>query len=192
MNDHIVSQSHIFYTEVLPSNLLDLMEEEIRKLQNTNFASGPIGDTANNVVINPSIRNSQVSFTSEDNWMVSILEHYFKISNKKNWEYDLDYLDLIQISRYSQGNHYSWHSDYGTSSNKKLTRKLSASLLMSDPNTYTGGDLELIDYHGNVITAPRKKGTLVVFDSRVPHRVTKIMSGERTSLVAWMLGPKLI
>ena len=37
----------------------------------------------------------------------------------------------------------------------------------------------------------KSKGTMIIFDSRIPHRVTPVTKGTRISLVAWMLGPKL-
>ena len=54
-----------------------------------------------------------------------------------------------------------------------------------------GTPMEFIDYHNNLIVAPKSKGTMIVFDSRIPHRVTPVTSGQRISLVTWMLGPKL-
>jgi predicted 2-oxoglutarate/Fe(II)-dependent dioxygenase YbiX len=32
---------------------------------------------------------------------------------------------------------------------------------------------------------------MIIFDSRIPHRVTPVTKGKRISLVSWMLGPKL-
>ena len=63
--------------------------------------------------------------------------------------------------------------------------------MITDPLEYDGGILEFIDYHGNTVVAPREKGSIIVFDSRIPHRVTPITRGRRVSLVTWMMGPKL-
>ena len=71
------------------------------------------------------------------------------------------------------------------------TRKLSASLLVSDPSEYEGGDLILLDYHNNEVKMPKEKGSIIVFDSRLPHKVTPVTTGKRISLVTWMYGPKL-
>ena len=98
----------------------------------------------------------------------------------------------VQVSKYeAPDGHYRWLSDYGTSQNSDYTRKLSASLLVTDPSEYEGGDLEFIDYHGNSVFAPKTKGSIIVFDSRVPHRVTPVTKGLRYSLVTWIYGPKL-
>ena len=136
------------------------------------------------------VRNSKLHWWYEDHWACSIFSHYIGIANKNIWEYDLNLLESIQITLYNEGGHYAWHSDYGTSKNKDFTRKLSASLLVTDPLEYEGGDLEF-DYHNNIIKAPKQKGTIIVFDSRIPHRVTPVTMGRRVSLVTWMYGPKL-
>jgi PKHD-type hydroxylase len=39
------------------------------------------------------------------------------------------------------------------------------------------------------ITAPRKRGTLILFPSFLIHRVTPVNSGVRESMVSWISGP---
>jgi len=38
--------------------------------------------------------------------------------------------------------------------------------------------------------APKQRGTMIIFDSRTPHRVRKVKSGMRKSLVGWVVGPR--
>ena len=38
--------------------------------------------------------------------------------------------------------------------------------------------------------APKQRGTVIMFDSRTPHRVRKVKSGLRKSLVGWVCGPR--
>ena len=37
---------------------------------------------------------------------------------------------------------------------------------------------------------PKSRGTVIVFDSRTPHRVTPVESGIRKSLVGWVVGKR--
>ena len=37
---------------------------------------------------------------------------------------------------------------------------------------------------------PKTRGTVIVFDSRTPHRVTPVESGIRKSLVGWVVGKR--
>ncbi len=190
MTEHKIASCAGHYQEVIPSDLIDLMVKEIDKLEPSVYSEAQIG-SLDDPVFHLQTRNSKISWWYEEHWVSSIFSHYFNKVNRAFWEYDLNYLEGIQISTYEKDDHYAWHSDYGTSRDSRYTRKLSASLLITDPSEYDGGDLEFIDYHGNTSVAPKEKGTMIVFDSRIPHRVTPVTRGKRVSLVAWMLGPKL-
>ena len=182
----IVESPLVYYREQLPSKLVDIMVDELKEMEEFKvpFEDAGVGGDQHGRV-DKSIRNSKLNWWYESHWTCSVISHYIGLANRKYWEYDLNLLESIQISVYLENGHYDWHSDYGTSNRGDWTRKLSASVLVSDPSEYEGGDLEFIDYHGNVINTPKEKGTIIVFDSRVPHRV------RRVSLVTWMYGPKL-
>ena len=189
-NKHQVAQDpFVFYEQIIPEKLIDLMIEELPKYDGT-YAEAQIGNASNGITLELQ-RDSKISWMYEDDWVSSIFAHYFNIANKEQWEYDLNGLDGIQITRYDEGDHYTWHSDYGTTEDNRFTRKLSATLLVTDPSEYEGGELEFIDYHNNIVIAPSVKGTMIIFDSRIPHRVRPVTKGTRISLVGWMLGPKL-
>ena len=70
------------------------------------------------------------------------------------------------------------------------SRKLSFSLQLSNENDYEGGELQFLTDENISYYAPKKRGTLVIFDSRSRHRVTKVRSGVRRSLVGWVNGPR--
>ena len=50
-------------------------------------------------------------------------------------------------------------------------------------------DAKLINEHGKKYVTPRQRGTIVLFDSRANHCVTKVRSGVRKSIVGWVVGP---
>ena len=86
-------------------------------------------------------------------------------------------------------------------SNKKnfqnITRKLSLTLLRTDPSEYEGGDFQLRWFKEKTIKIETPKsakalGTVIIFPSFVCHRVTPIIKGERQSLVNWSLGRPFI
>ena len=67
---------------------------------------------------------------------------------------------------------------------------------LSDPNDYKGGELQF-DFRNNehnkkskIITCNeiKPRGSIVVFPSHVWHRVKKVTSGTRYSLVIWNVG----
>jgi PKHD-type hydroxylase len=193
MVEHVVAESPVlFYREVLPSELVDLMVKELKEMEEFKvpFEDAGVGGEQYGRV-DHNVRNSKIHWWFEKHWSCSVISYYMGVANRKYWEYDLNLLESVQISVYEKGGHYNWHSDYGTSKKGDWTRKLSASVLVSDPSEYDGGDLEFIDYHGNFVVAPKEKGSIIIFDSRVPHRVTPVTRGRRVSLVTWMYGPKL-
>lgn len=191
-NNHIVAKSPLlFYTQAIPEKLIDLMVDQLDQMDQSEDNFKPAGVGGSQDWYDNKIRNTKVGWWYENNWACSVISHYIFAANKSYWEYDLNFLQSLQVSVYDVSSHYNWHSDYGTSKDSNMTRKLSASILITNPSEYEGGDLEFVDYHNNLVKAPKEKGTIVVFDSRVPHRVTPITKGKRVSLVAWMLGPKL-
>ena len=90
------------------------------------------------------------------------------------------------VYRAEEASHFDWHTDQNQFA---APRKLSLTMQLSDPAAYQGCDLQF--FNGDVaISAPRARGTLVVFPSYTMHRVSPITSGTRKALVAWVAGPK--
>ena len=48
----------------------------------------------------------------------------------------------------------------------------------------------MMDENNKSYIAPRERGSIILFDSRTPHRVHKVRKGERKSLVGWVVGPR--
>lgn len=66
------------------------------------------------------------------------------------------------------------------------------SLMLSDPDEYKGGELEIV-HTGNLddkVSFKPNKGDMVFFASWMPHRVAPVQSGTRKSLVAWIMGER--
>ena len=69
-------------------------------------------------------------------------------------------------------------------------RKLSFSLQLSDENDYDGGEFCFRqDENSAEVLQTKKQGSLIVFDSRLEHRVKPVTRGVRHSLVGWYSGP---
>jgi PKHD-type hydroxylase len=67
-------------------------------------------------------------------------------------------------------------------------RKVSITVQLSDPSEYEGGDLDIWQGGKEYITAPRGKGTVVIFPSYMMHRVSPVTVGTRRSFVLWLGG----
>ena len=101
----------------------------------------------------------------------------------KVFNFEIASLEPFQLAEYREGDFYDWHCDIGRGA---MTRKLSASLQLTDPNEYDGGALEL----WGAAPINRTQGALLVFPSYTLHRVTPVTRGVRHSLVAWATGTK--
>lgn len=105
------------------------------------------------------------------------------------WQFAIDHLSFMEVLRYGEGDGYRKHVDWYPMGR---LRKLSASVILSDPEGFDGGDLEIItgDGEADIFTAPREQGAICVFPSFLLHRVTQVTRGERWAATAWFEGPR--
>ena len=104
------------------------------------------------------------------------------------WRYDLvQFTDQLHYVRYTApSDHFTWHRDSGDDW-QRPQRKLSFSLLLSDPEEYSGGELQVLDQ----TVKERGAGTFAVFPSSMRHRVLPVTRGERRALIGWASGMPL-
>jgi len=92
-----------------------------------------------------------------------------------------------QFTHYPVGGFYEWHMDNDITGVKQSpVRKISMTLLLSDPSTFEGGELEFMSKGKK---AKLKQGQAIFFASWLQHRVKPVTKGERKSLVMWFGGP---
>jgi hypothetical protein len=121
-------------------------------------------------------------------WLYQRIERVIRAVNQQTYRFDL--LGFTEPFNYmvydgAESGHFGWHVDNGR---QQAPRKLSATLQLTDGESYEGCDLEFFGGH-EPEPAPRARGALVVFPSYVLHRVTPIRSGTRKALVIWSTGP---
>lgn len=150
-------------------------------------------------IVNEDIRVSKVAmvhFLKEENeWLFEKIWEITKKINRESFQYDLTGFEDVQYTVYEgESSRYDFHTDMATgklSVEERLPRKLSFSLVLSDPETFEGGDFQFYFGGHEPQTIIQKKGRLIVFPSFNVHRVTAMKSGVRKSLVWWVVGPKL-
>lgn len=200
----------VWYYSDLPEKVVDILAEDLEeKFEPQMGDSLLMGDA-----LNKEKRNSQNAWVPTTHWIGGFLWHYIQRANRENFLYDLRNIDgeNIQYTRYGVGQFYGWHNDAGLNAlykpvssgnhndqglaqdfvneNTQLIRKLSFVVQLSDPDDYEGGNLQLLDEGGGKYIAPRRRGTVILFDSRTQHRVLKVTKGVRKSLVGWTVGPR--
>jgi len=87
-----------------------------------------------------------------------------------------------QFTEYKESEYFDWHTD----STDTIYRDRFASIVIQLNNKYTGGILEIKNLKGELVPIENKIGTLYIFNSRLLHRVTPIITGARYSLVNWI------
>ena len=149
------------------------------------------------------VRDSNIVWLN-DSWIYKEIHPYISFANKAaGWNFNWDYSESCQFTKYKKGQYYDWHCDSwdrpynqpNTPSHGKQ-RKLSVTLSLSDGKDYSGGELEFDcrnmdpDKKANthILKEIKSKGSLVVFPSDVWHRVKPVKRGVRHSLVIWNLG----
>ena len=135
-------------------------------------------------------RSCKIHYPQDDTILPCIGKQYFRSLNNEFWNYDLEDVFEFQLIKYDIGGNYNWHCDYGTAERPGLIRKLSMSIQLTPPEEYHGGELQVVNYGNRTITIPTDLGTVVVFDSKLPHKVWPVAWGQRISLVGWANGPR--
>jgi hypothetical protein len=195
-----------YYTDI-PPELVDLVERDLVKFDE-NMAESRVGGGGRGAV-ETAIRNSKNTWVPAGSWIGSFCLNYVNRANAENFRYDVTGFDNenMQYTSYGPGEYYNWHQDSDidtcavmgntreTAANDFVTagsetiRKLSFVLQLSDYTEYGGGELQF--HHGERSWfAPKKRGAIVVFDSRVFHRVKRVTHGHRKSIVGWVMGPR--
>ena len=121
--------------------------------------------------------------------MYKIIEHSMLQANRNHFGYDgVQITESAQFTEYPKGGFYDWHMDAEVHCRfEPPVRKVSMTILLSDPSEFVGGDLEFMT-EGN--KPPQLlQGQAVFFNSLLRHRVAKIKKGIRRSLVMWFGGP---
>lgn len=170
-----------------------MIEHELKQIQGLWNADEILkAQVTNDSGYDDNLRQGSIMAINRSNlsdWLYQRLGQVAIGANNEFYQFDLSGLgEPLQLARYGVGDFFDWHMDFGPGVNS--TRKLSISVQLSDPDTYEGGDLQFM-INQKVITAPREKGTVIVFPSFILHRVTEITKGTRESIVSWVSGPAL-
>ena len=159
-----------------------------------NLQDGCIGGSGNTSEVNPKVRSSQVSWLANKPEIMHIWE---KLSvavadvNSRFFHFDLTgFHEPMQLGLYTEGQkgHYDWHID-ASSTDASVPRKLSLSMLLSDPSEFQGGEFQVKTCNDDVQTLECQKGRAWFFPSYTLHRVAPVTKGVRRSLVLWIGGP---
>jgi len=196
---------YYYFQSAIPERICDDIVKYGKSIQDEMGVTGGLGGRKLNKKEIKDLKKKRDSniVWMNDQWVYKEIQPYVNQANTAaNWNFQWDWSESCQFTKYTKGQYYDWHCDSWDKpyANEGPTqgkiRKLSVTLTLSDPKEYKGGELEF-DFRNLDPDKPRKpvkckeilpKGSLVVFPSFVWHRVCPVKSGERKSLVIWNLG----
>ncbi len=159
----------------------------------------PAGD---NLKTDSSIRTCKTSFLPVHDELIEMFGRLVVDYNRNysGWNYDIEFIESIQLSHYFEGHFYDWHVDSfvnpAIENNKPYNRKVSLTVFLNNPDEYEGGEFDLETRGPNTDWSKERfdkfklpKGSVIVFPSHMWHRVRPVTSGVRKSLVIWIQGP---
>lgn len=177
--------TYYYYEKIIP-------EQEIKELNKfivKNF------DNSLNDKYNKNIK--KVSDVNVIKWnqlknKIAFIEEYINKCNEENFNFEthnFNILDGMNYNVYHSKNKgcYDYHVD-GSNYEKGYTLKLTALLNLST-ESYKGGDFYIWDGGDIHIKQLNKPGSLLIFPSFFPHKVTPVIKGKRITLALWKRGP---
>tara|TARA_R110002126_G_scaffold71693_4_gene179601 strand:- start:182 stop:670 length:489 start_codon:yes stop_codon:yes gene_type:complete len=160
--------------------MCDILLEERNTLQEI---QGYVGD-ANATVL--SVRNSKICWARKNHWVEAVMYNHCLYANElTGWGFQVGRPEAVQLAAYDIDGFYGWHEDWMPLTKTTHVRKLSAVLLLSNPEEFEGGQFQFKDD-----PVEMKRGTLIVFPSFITHQVTPVTKGIRYSATCWVQGPK--
>ena len=183
------------FNDWLDESMCDTIIEEALKLPSQQAVLGANGTEAD---VNLDYRRSIVRFINKTDpnfqFLFDILWKTALRANDDFFGFHISKLDYLQFAEYDasyQGEYKDHHDVFWINGDPTYHRKLSCVIQLSDPSTYTGGDLQFVDTSSSpdpqVI---RNRGCMIYFPSFFRHRATTVTSGKRYSIAAWFDGPK--
>ena len=172
--------------------------ETLEKIDGTTIGKNGKQDTSNEA------RVSTIAWANpkeENQW---IFDRFLWVADRLNerfYEFNLNGFESFQYTVYNANKknpgEYDYHMDTIMGLDKPIemaeTRKLSMSLILSDPDEYEGGEFYIqtgSPDQDKLLKMEQTKGRCLAFPSFMIHGVAPVTKGTRRSIVVWVEGPK--
>lgn len=197
------------YSEIMSRNFPSLTmeniftEEECAQIVDIGQRVGVEDSKLINGEVNVAIRKSKNSFIvpdSDTTWIFEKIMSAINWANEFYFQFELYGFANMQYAEYGpDGDYYDWHKDLLFDQNQITnnmiipSRKLSASVILSDRSDYVGGEFYIERDHENnpINSVSQIIGSMTLFPGFTDHKVAPVTEGTRRSLVIWVVGPKL-
>lgn len=185
LNHHLNNNNlNIFYAveNALSNEFCDRLIQDYSKKEVKKEIAG-IGNIAGNIDLN--IRNVKKLMLPMDKGIGATLTSTGLNINYNSYKYDITHSNQTEFLMYEPNGRYKPHVDtFHGHSNE--TRKLTCLAFLNDD--FEGGKFFIQTGHEKIYP-PQTKGTILVFPSYQLHGVEDVITGNRFSVVTWLVGP---
>ena len=165
----ILKNYYYYYPSVIPEYLCDDIIRFANNQQELIASTG--GRNTKELQVNKELqkeneqhRSSHISWLEEP-WIYNEIQPYVHEANKlAGWNFDWDFSETIQFTKYKLNQYYHWHADQeaepynnGHPQHEGKIRKLSCTIQLNHPHEYEGGDLQFHTPHGEFTCNEIKK-----------------------------------
>jgi PKHD-type hydroxylase len=150
-----------------------------------------VGDGVGGSIVDK-YRKTNIRWIDNSKLIAKLIYGFVHEANDLFFHYDISNHDQIQFGEYTVGGHYNYHQDTVTLDSGIETspiRKLSVSVLLSDPKDFEGGEFVMYNGGKEPLKPLKGQGSIIVFASSDFHAVEPVTFGVRHSLVMWATGP---
>ena len=194
-----VTYPYVFWDQLFTDEELEKVVEyceTLEKIEGTTVGKDGKSDTED------TSRKSTIAWarpTDENQWIFDRLLYVADQLNRRFYEFDLNGFETFQYTVYDgeKNQKYDYHMDTVLGMDKPIemmeTRKLSLSIILSDPSEYEGGEFYIQSGSPDpekLMKMEQPKGRVLGFPSFMIHGVAPVTKGTRRSIVVWVEGPK--
>ena len=122
----------------------EVCEALIKEINLDGLEKGQIYRAEESGNLDTKIRNNRMTFMKFNHWFEGIMWNHIRYANASmKLNYFLSGCQPLQFSSYDPDEFYNWHTDSNFfNSVDGVTRKLSAVCLLSDKDSFSGGELD--------------------------------------------------
>jgi PKHD-type hydroxylase len=194
-----ITYPYVFWDQLFTDEELEKVVEyceTLEKIEGTTVGKDGKSDTED------TSRKSTIAWarpTDENQWIFDRLLYVADQLNRRFYEFDLNGFETFQYTVYDgeKNQKYDYHMDTVLGMDKPIemmeTRKLSLSIILSDPSEYEGGEFYIQSGSPDpekLMKMEQPKGRVLGFPSFMIHGVAPVTKGTRRSIVVWVEGPK--
>lgn len=118
-------------------------------------------------------------------WVYDRITPLIKTANKV-WNFNVQNYEDLHMTKFGVTNNCKWKID--NFEKNVLRRKLSFTVLLSGPEEYREGDIELWFGEERIAIPRPKKGEMIIYPAFLLNRITSVKRGPRFALTSWVNG----